>query len=153
MKKTLIVSIILLGLFVSSQAQAANWWSNFFGHKQASITMATSTKAWSGDCIVKAITARETAVVKSYGDMTAKISSALSVRATALEASWALADRGSRMTTRQATWKTFNDSVKAARGAYKTEVKAAWASYKVDAKNNCRTDVEGVEEEGGEINL
>ncbi len=150
-KKTLIVFLVMAGVLVAGQATAANIFQKMFRRNSTS-TPVVSGKVWNSDCIVKAIDKREAAIGVAYGDMTSKISTALSVRAKALSASWAQTDRNTRLSTRNAAWKSFNDSVKQARETHRTSVHTAWAGYKTDAAN-CKVDVGGVEPENREAEL
>lgn len=150
-KKIFIVSLVLVGVLVAGQAEAANVFQKMF-KRNATSTVATTSKVLNSDCIVKAVNKRETAIGVAYNDMTDKISAALSVRAKSLSASWAQTDRSSRVTSRNVAWKTFKDSAKGARDIHRNSVKSIWATYKADAAN-CRVDVNGVEPENGEGEL
>jgi len=153
-KKILIVSLILAGVLVVNQAEAANFFQKMF-KRNASTTQVTSInsgKLLNNDCIVKAIDKREAAIGSAYSTMTKAISAALTTRADALSASWAQTDRNTRLASRNVAWKAFNDTTKASRQIYKTGTQSAWALYKNDAKT-CKVDVVGVEPENREADL
>lgn len=152
-KKILVIALIVAGVLVANQAEAANFFQKMF--KRGPVASSTPVKGgsnWDSACIVKAIEKREASIGAAYGEMTDKISAALTVRAKSLSASWAQVERGVRSTSRNTAWKTFNDTSKVAREVHKTAVKGAWASYKADA-GVCRVDVEGVEPEDKEADL
>jgi hypothetical protein len=151
MKKIIVASLILMSVLIASQADAANFFDKIF-KRNATSTPVARGNVWDSNCIVKAIDKREAAIGVVYGEMTGKISTALTARAKALSDSWAQADRSVRLSSRNTAWKMFNDTAKNARNVYKTSVHGIWASYKADAAT-CRMDVDGVESEDREVDL
>lgn len=159
-KKLFVISMVVVGLLVVNQAEAANLFERLFkkGGQRSSTTAQQIGKkdravnSIDNGCIVRAIEKREAGMLSAYDVMSGKISSALMIRGKALSTSWSETERGSRVTSRNQVWKTFKDSVKLARGEYKTAIQGTWASYKADA-GVCRVDVSGVEPEGLEADL
>lgn len=152
MKKIIVLSVLILGGLSASQADAANFWQKIWKRNATTTASTTVQTGWDGACIVKAIEVREKAIGEAYSGMSKKISAALSVRAQDLASSWALTNRGERLSTRNDAWKSFNTSAKTAKSEYKVAVRGIWASYKSDAAA-CRIAVDGVEPETEESDL
>jgi hypothetical protein len=154
-KKIVIVSLLVAGVLVANQAEAANIFGKLFKRGQGATTTTQGInkgKTLDNACIVKAIDKREGAIGVAYTEMSGKISNALSVRASALSASWAETDRATRLASRNAAWKTFKDTVKNVKDAHRVSNQGVWASFKTDAAA-CRVDVGGVEPENTEADL
>ena len=97
-------------------------------------------------CVQTTVENRENALIAAYEKKAGVIKTALETRKTALVAAWGKATVSERKQARNAAWKAFRESVKAARQTYQQEVKNAWATFAKDAKT-CKVENSG--ENGG----
>ena len=92
--------------------------------------MNASTSAAAILCVGAAVTPREAALVTGFSTYSQAVSSAYSVRASALGTAYAQSTSVQVRTSVKAAWSAFNMSVKSARGAWGTARSSAWSTYR-----------------------
>jgi len=103
-------------------------------------------------CVQKAVEKRETAIISSYGTLSAALNAALEKRKTALIAAWGMTDAKSRRAARNTAWQTFRTEQKVARKTNVQSLKDAWTQFHTDAKA-CKVDSMGAEPQGLDISV
>lgn len=92
-------------------------------NRQASSTAAIA-------CIAPAVTTREAAIGSAFAAFSAAQTTALSTRAAALQAAWALTDLSSHNAAVKAAWSAYRTAHKTAVQTHNTATKAAWSTFR-----------------------
>ena len=85
-------------------------------------------------CVQVALEKRENALINGHDSFNTAIKSALTKRLSGLKDAWSQADRLSRVTKRQAAYKTFKIESQAAHNALRTVRNIAWKNFEAEAK-------------------
>lgn len=85
-------------------------------------------------CVQAAVGARETALQEDVTTFQTTWNAALSTRATALQAAWALTTKKERRDAIKAAWTAYKTSFNTARKTFNTDVKADWKAFRVAVK-------------------
>jgi hypothetical protein len=109
-------------------------------------------EAFAGDatCLRPVVAAREAATLAAFKAFSASVTSALSVRASALDGAWISSDVSARAKAVNAAWSAYGDAAKTARKTLRDARDAAWKTFKDAAKKCGGTSIDesaGVEAE------
>lgn len=85
-------------------------------------------------CVQPAVAKREAALLASVDTYYSVMKSAMSVRASALNAAWSLTDASAREAAIKAAHAAYRTSAKTATATLRTARKGAWKTFKADAK-------------------
>lgn len=96
-------------------------------------------------CLVKAVTSREDALIAASSANAEAISAAFSHRKTALLAAYAQTDKAALRKAVAAAWKSFDADRKTAGKAWMTSRSASWQTFRTSAKACGAADMSGAE--------
>lgn len=85
-------------------------------------------------CVAAAVAKREAAIGTAFSTFSTAAQAALSARATALSAAWAMTDKTARRSAIKAAWRAYTTAIKASRKDLNTARHNAWAGFRTDTK-------------------
>lgn len=105
------------------------------------ISEKTASSSVDTACVVTAVTKREEALTKAWGDLSESITAALTKRSEDLVAAWGKTSNTERLTANKAAWSTWKDAKAQAQKSFKDTRKEVWASFKTTMKNECKVSL------------
>ncbi len=124
-----------------------------FAEEGASMSVGASMKAKKTvdiACMQSAVDKREDAIIAAWSAFNTSMTSAHTMRKTALHDAWGMSDPAARRSAIKSAWENFRKSKKSAVQAWKAARKNAWKTFKSDAKKCKGVEAEAAVDASGE---